>query len=100
MYLLNSLIENIDNFFSYLNNNKMVLIFVIILLSIYAVYLNEYVVDLTINLFEKKEFRLVIFIIITYISSQSPAIGIILVIIMLTSMQIITNIKFKKELEH
>jgi hypothetical protein len=88
-----------DNFFISLNNNKIILLLVLVLLGIYITHFNQHIVIKSMDLFDNNSFRLIIFIIITYISSSSPAIGISLAIIMLVSMQLITSIKFKKEFE-
>ena len=93
------ILNQIDDFFISINENKTVLLLILVLLGIYAIHFNLYLVENTINLFDNKVFRLIVFISITYISSSSPAIGIGLAIIMLASMQIITNIKFKKEFD-
>ena len=51
------------------------------------------------NLFDNEIFKFVLFMIITYVSSSSPAIGIALALIMFVSLQIITYSKLKNELD-
>ena len=89
----------VDNLFISINENKGVLILIIILLGIYLIQFNEYIIKNATYLFDNNLFRLIIFIIISYISGSSPALGISLAIIMLTSMQIITTLKFKEEIK-
>ena len=89
----------VDNLFISINENKGMLILIIILLGIYLIQFNEYIIENATYLFDNNLFRLIIFIIISYISGSSPALGISLAIIMLTSMQIITTLKFKKEIK-
>lgn len=97
---INEILKPIDNLFVSLNNNKPILLLILILLGIYATNFNEYITTNAINLFDNNLFKLLIFIIITYISGSSPAIGISLAIIILVSMQIITNLKIKKEINN
>lgn len=97
--ILDDILKPFDNLLVSINNNKIILLLILILLGIYTTHLNQNIVEKSLNLFENKSFRLIIFIIITYISKSSPAIGIGLAIIMLISMQIITSIKFKKEFD-
>ena len=88
----------VDNLFIKINKNKTILLLILILLGIYTVYFNQQIINYTTNLFDNNLFRLIIFIIITWIASSSPGIGVALAIIMLVSMQIITNLKFKNDM--
>jgi hypothetical protein len=92
-------LKPVDNLFIYVNENKGVLLLVLILLGIYITQFNQYIIENASYLFDNNLFRLVIFVVITYIGGSSPAIGISLAIIMLVSMQIITSLKFKKDLD-
>jgi hypothetical protein len=96
---MSKILEPFDNIFKSINSNKNILILILILLGIYYVNYNDNIVEHSINLFNNEIFKFVVFILITYISSYSPAIGISLAIIMLTSLQIITYLKLKKEFE-
>lgn len=96
---MGKILEPLDTTLKSINSNKNILILILILLGIYYVNYNENIVSHSINLFNNEIFKFVVFIFITYISSSSPAIGISLAIIMLTSLQIITYIKLKKEFE-
>jgi hypothetical protein len=70
-----------------------------VLLGIYITQFNEYIIENASYLFDNNLFRLVIFVVITYIGGSSPAIGISLAIIMLVSMQLITSLKLKRNLD-
>lgn len=96
---MNGILKSFDNFLVSVNNNKTILLMVLLLLGIYLTHFNKNIVENSMSLFENNAFKLFVFVIITYISSSSPAIGISLSIIMLVSMQIITSIKFKKEFD-
>ena len=91
------IMKSIDNLFISINNNKIVLIFILILLAIYYINLSEEIVEKTVILFNNDILKFIIVIVITYISNSSPAIGISLAIILITSLQIMTNIKLKKD---
>lgn len=91
------LLKPFDDFFIYINENKGTLLLILTLLAIYITEFNQYIVENTPYLFDNNLFKLIVFVIISYIASSSPAIGISLTIMMLTSMQIITNLKIKKD---
>lgn len=92
-------LKPVDNLLIYVNDNKSVLLLVLVLLGIYITHFNEYIIQNTSYLYDNNLFRLIIFIVITYIGGSSPAIGISLVIIMLVSMQIITSLKLRRDLD-
>lgn len=90
----------VNNLIKKINDNKYVVISLIVLLSLYSSkYVNE-LSDNLIDIFDSPIFKFVIFAIISYISFQSPAIGIILTIAMLVTLQVISNIKIKKEMNY
>lgn len=93
------LMRPFDNNLKYLNENKNILIFVLAGLGIYLVHFNESITNRAIELYSNNIFKLIIFIIITYVSGSSPAIGISLAIMILISFQIITNKKLRQDLE-
>jgi hypothetical protein len=97
---MNEILKPVDNFLKSINENKNILILILILLAIYYINYNEFVLEKTMYFIDNKIFKFSIFIIISYITSSSPAIGISLAIIMLVSMQLITYNKFKKEFEN
>lgn len=107
---INNYLKPIDNAFTSINKNKGLLLLLLILVVLYLIYSNEYVneymneymneyaIEHATNLFTNNLFKLIVFIIITYIASYRPMIGLGLAIIMLLSLQIITNLKLKKEI--
>lgn len=96
---MNNILEPFDNLLKSIDKNKNLLILLLILLGIYFTYYNNNLVKNYIYLFDNEIFKFIMFIIITYASSSSPAIGIALALIMFVSLQIITYIKLKKELD-
>ena len=96
---MNKILESFDKLLKSINENKNILIIVLILLGIYYTYYSNNIVEHCIYLFDNNIFKFSVFIIITYITNSSPAIGISLAIIMLVSLQLITYIKLKKELD-
>lgn len=99
---INSILEPLDNLLKSIDDNKNLLFFVLILLGIYFVYIsnsNSNILKNSIYLFDNEIFKFVLFMIISFISSSSPAIGIALALIMFVSLQIITYTKLKKELD-
>lgn len=95
---VNEYLKPIDNVFTSVDKNKGLLLLLLVLIGLYLINWNELVVDHATNLFTNNLFRLIIFIFITYIASSSPAIGLGLAIVMLVSMQFITNLKLQKEI--
>lgn len=96
---ITEILKPVDNFFINIDQTKGTLLIILALLSVYMVQFNETVITNTVNLVDNNLFKIIIFVIITYISSSSPAIGISLTIIMLVSLQIITNLKLRKDLQ-
>lgn len=96
---ITELLKPVDEFLINIDHTKGPLLIILVLLSIYMVQFNESIITNTVNLVDNNIFKIIIFVIITYISSSSPAIGISLTIIMLVSLQIITNLKLKKDLK-
>lgn len=97
---INNLLNPVDKFFININENKSILLILLVLLGIYLTQYIEPTTENLINLFSNNIFKFVIFIIITYITGSSPALGIGLAIVMLVTLQIITNLKFKKEIKN
>ena len=96
---ITEILKPVDNLFIYVNENKNVLLLVLVLLGIYITQFNEYIIKNSSFLFDNNLFKLIIFIVITYIGGSSPSIGISLAILMLVSMQIITNLKINNDLK-
>lgn len=99
---INSILEPLNNLLKSIDTNKNLLILILILLGIYFTYISNYnsnIVKKSIYFFDNEIFKFVLFMIITFISSSSPAIGVALALIMFVSLQIITYTKLKKELD-
>jgi hypothetical protein len=96
---INKILKPFDNLLKSLNENKIILIVILILLGIYYTYYNNNIVENSISLFDNELFKFSLFVLITYISSSNPAIGIALAIIMLVSLQVITYLKIKREFD-
>ena len=64
---INAVLKPIDNLFKSINDNKIILLLILILLGMYAVQYNESVSENAIYLFDNTIFKFVLFIIITYI---------------------------------
>ena len=97
---INSLLKSFDNLIKDVDNNKILLLIIIIIVGIYTFNYVKYdsIDKVLINMFSNYYFKFGLFVIITYISSSSPALGLSLAIAMLVTLQIITNIKIKNEL--
>lgn len=97
---INSILQPLDNLLKSVDTNKNLLLLVLVLLGIYFTYIsNLNIMENSTYLFDNEIFKFVLFMIITYVSSSSPAIGIALALIMFVSLQIITYSKLKKELD-
>ena len=100
---INSILEPLDNLLKSIDTNKNLLFFVLVLLGIYFIYIsnsNSNILKNSIYLFDNEIFKFALFMIITFVSSSSPAIGVALALIMFVSLQIITYTKLKKELDN
>lgn len=98
---LNSISEPLDNLLKSASTNKNILFMILILLGFYFTHeINFNIVENSTYLFDNEMFKFSLFIIISYISSSNPAIGIVLALIIFVSLQIITYSKFKKELNN
>lgn len=96
---IDNTLKPIDNFFKKINDNKTLLLILLVLLGIYYTsYIND-ISSKMIDLFSNNIFKFTLFVLISYISSSSPALGISLAIIMLVTLQIITNLRLQKEVE-
>ena len=95
--IIDNILTAFDNFIILLNENKTVLLLILILLGIYLIYFNKNIIENNIYIINNDVFKIIIFTMTTYIFTLNTTIGISLVIIMIISMQFITNNKFKKE---
>jgi hypothetical protein len=94
-----NIIDGFSGFFVKIKEDKLVMFILIVLLSLYASLWVESVQKYTVDIFSNKYFRFVIFVLITYIASGNPALGVILAIAVLVTLQTIiyTSISNKSE---
>lgn len=85
-----NIIDEFSDFFAKLKEDKLVMFILVVLLSLYASLWVESVQQYTVNVFSNKYFRFVIFVLITYVASENPALGVILAIAVLVTLQTIT----------
>lgn len=85
-----NIIDGFSDFFAKLKEDKLVMFVLVVLLSLYASLWVESVQQYTVNVFSNKYFRFIIFVLITYIASGNPALGVILAIAVLVTLQTIT----------
>lgn len=89
----------LNNLSNSINKNKYALFLIIFLFVIYYIYYNNDVVEHCIYLSNNETLKLIIFALITYITSYDIVIGICLAIFALVGFQLITYVKYKKELD-
>lgn len=95
---LNEMLRPLDDYLKSINENKTQVILISILIGIITiVYLNSSTDNFIHKLFSSNIFKLVIFVLITYIGSSSPGIGISLAILFLVVIQLINNRTIKSE---
>lgn len=87
---LEIIIDGFSDYFNKLKDDKLVMFILIILLSLYASLWVKTVQPYTMNIFSNKYFKFVIFVLVTYIASGNPALGVILAIAILVTLQTIT----------
>jgi hypothetical protein len=85
-----NIIDGFSDFFAKLKEDKLVMFILVILLSLYASLWVESVQQYTLNVFSNKYVRFVIFVLMTYIAAGNPALGVILAIAVLVTLQTIT----------
>lgn len=85
-----NIIDGFSDFFANLKEDKFVMFILVVLLSLYASLWVESLQKYTMNVFINKYFRFVLFVLITYIASGNPALGVILAIAVLVTLQTIT----------
>lgn len=84
---------------TFVNNNKNIIILVFCLFVISYIDF-KLTTNKIINLFDNNIFKLIVFMVISFIGISNKAIGICLALILLISMQVITSIKIKNEFEN
>jgi hypothetical protein len=85
-----NILTNFSDYFAKLKDDKIVMLILIVLISLYAGLWVDTLQPYTVNIFTNKYFRFLIFVLITYITSGNPALGLILAIAVLITMQTIT----------
>jgi hypothetical protein len=91
-----NIIDGFSDFFAKLKDDKLVMFILVVLLSLYASLWVESLQQYTMNAFTNKYFRFVLFVLITYIASGNPALGVILAIAVLVTLQTITYTSINK----
>jgi hypothetical protein len=94
---IENMFNSFDYFFQKINDNKIVTILIIIIVTLYTSSNIDTLSDDTIDLFDNQIFKFVLFILISLISSKSPSIGITLAMAVLVTLQIITNLKIRSD---
>ena len=94
-------LDNLDEHFKKLKNNKKSMIFIIFLLSLITVNISSITKGIY-DLFNNQIFKLIVFGIISYIANDNPSIAIILTILVFTILQIVTynNLVSNEEFKH
>lgn len=87
---LEIIIDGFTDYFQKLKDDKLVMFILIVLLSLYASLWVKTLQPYTLDVFSNKYFRFVVFVLITYIASGNPALGVILAIAVLVTLQTIT----------
>jgi hypothetical protein len=95
-----NIIEDANKFFKSLRDDKNTMMFLIISMSVITVWVKPS--QLVYDLFDNKIFKFVIFVIISFISNENPALAVLLIIYVLTVLQIITynNLSKHEEFKH
>lgn len=85
-----TIIDGFNDLFAKLKDDKLVMFILIVLLSLYASLWVKTLQPYTMDVFSNKYFRFIIFVLVTYISGSNPALGVILAIAILVTLQTIT----------
>lgn len=93
------ILDDFDNFFQNLRNNKMAMFILIVFLSLYASLWTKDLQPYTMNIFSNKYVKFIFFMLISYIASTNPALGVILAIALLVTLQTITYTHIEKQTE-
>ncbi len=89
---------NIKYMVNTLDENKFIILTVIILSSIYASTYVEDVADKVSWLVDTSFFKFVMFVILSIVAGKNPALGVALTIAVLVTLQVISNMNMKKEM--
>ena len=90
MFNIESIPDTFTDFFKNLKEDRLVMFLLIALLSLYTSLYVKSLESYTVKLFSNSYFKFIIFILISYISIGNPALGIILAIAVLVTLQTIT----------
>jgi len=93
----NDLFSHSYNNIKKIGDNRMSMLLLIALGSLYSCYTVYYLSENITDLFSNDYFKFIIFIIISIIASANPGLGVILAICVLVTLQVITNNKLKNE---
>lgn len=95
-----NIIEDANKFFKSLRDDKNTMMFLIISISVITVWFKP--PKLVYDLFDNKIFKFFIFVIISFISNENPALAVLLLIYVLTVLQVITysNLSKHEEFKH
>ncbi len=85
-----TIIDGFSDLFAKLKDNKLVMFILIVLLSLYASLWVKTLQPYTMDIFSNKYFKFIIFVLVTYIAGSNPALGVILAIAILVTLQTIT----------
>ena len=94
-YMQNS---NIKYIVDTIDQNKVIVLSVITLTSLYASTYVENIADKISWFVDTSFFKFIMFIILSIIAGQNPALGVVLTIAMLVTLQVISNLNMKKEI--
>ena len=92
-----NILDKFTGFFSKLKDDKLVMFVLIVLISLYASLWVSPLQKYTMTIFSNKYFKFVIFVLITYIASENTALGVILAIAVLVTLQTITYTSINSE---
>jgi hypothetical protein len=85
-----TIIDGFSDLFAKLKDDKLVMFILIVLISLYASLWVKTLQPYTMNVFSNKYFRFVIFVLVTYIAGSNPALGVVLAIAILVTLQTVT----------
>ena len=88
--VIDSIIDSFTDFFEKLKENKIVTLLLVALVSLYTTLYIKSLSKYTTDLFTNAYFKFILFILISYIASSNQALGIILAIAVLATLQMIT----------
>lgn len=85
-----SIVNEFGDFFRNLKDNKMVMFIIVVMLSLYSSLWVTPLYKYTETLINNIYFKFLMFILITYITTENPGLGVMLAIAMLVTMQTVT----------